>query len=261
MKNITNQLLSRSLVFVLSLVTLGLSTSYAQIGSLGIYGSAPEAVWSNVRYARLDPDVPPWAESDGSEYIMPLNGHKNFNFYYVPGGNGFLGGGNYKISYWNASLTTRYGEYEYVTYSPNSDYTNGIQVRAFNDPPSSGHFLGIHANVYGYAPGGQTVVPLNNMSVTSTLGSYTDHARTNGNGYFSLYYADGFHPGTFLPSGDHWHIIIYGSQNGCTYFHYEDGTNNVWAPDTDPNSSGYYVSNAEMDMTSYIPILTCGSGD
>ena len=69
----------------------------AQIGNLGIYGTAPGPHATDcgaARYARLEiyPDI---TVEDGEawSYTLPLNGLGNFNFYYAPDGNGFLSGG------------------------------------------------------------------------------------------------------------------------------------------------------------------------
>ena len=236
-------------VMVISVFTLKVSPSYAQIGELGIYGSPTIAYRANVRYVRLEnyPGV-----EGGLNFILPVNGHKNFNFYYGPDGLSFLPGGGYKVTYLAADQTTAYG-YDIVSYSPNSGYTNGVAVRAFTDPPSTP--LGIHANVYGY-DSQNNVVPLKYLNVYASLGSVAEYSKTNGDGYFTIYYTHG-NLGGFLPYGDHWQITITGYQGGCTYGYTENGENVVWQPVTDPNSSYYYISGASRDLTSNIPTLSC----
>ena len=244
------KLTQRSFILVICMFLLGFSSSYAQIGQLGIYGAPTIIVRANVRYVRLE-DYPV-CECNFS-YTLPVNGHKNFNFYYTPDGMGFLPGGGYKVSYLAADQSTVYG-YDIVSYSPNSGHTNGVATRAFYDPPSTP--LGIHGTVYGYNSGNSSVAPINNLRVLSILGSEAEYSKTNGNGFFSLYYTHG-NTGGFLPAGDHWSVRITGYQDGCRYDYYESGDDVIWQPVTDPSSYGYYVDRSEMNLDPYIPILPC----
>ncbi len=137
-----------SLITLIGLILTVSISAAAQIGQLGIYGSAPEAYRSNVRYVLLQ-DYP---EFDGGLiYFLPVNGRSNFNFYYNPEGTGFLPTGTYKLTYLNGTLNTSYGD-DIVYYSANSGHTNGVQVRAFYNPPSTP--LGVHGVVKVYVPGG-----------------------------------------------------------------------------------------------------------
>jgi len=238
-------------LFLLSLLIFlfGIPRSYAQIGELGIYGSPTVIFRASVRYVRLEH----YPECEcGFFYTLPLNGHKNFNFYYNPDGPGsFLPGGGYKVTYLGADQTTAYG-YDIVSYSPNSGHTNGVAVGAFIDPPSSP--LGIHGTVYGYNSA-HAVIPLNNLNVSARLGSEVAYAKTNGNGFFSAYYTYG-NTATFLPTGDHWAVHISGFIDGCGYDHL-DNSSVIWQPLTDPTEYGYYVNGAEMNLDQFIPILEC----
>ncbi len=262
MKNTSIQLTGRFFVLVVSLIAIGFSPANAQIGNLGIYGSPVVTIRGNVQYARLDPDLPPNAECDGCEQILPLNGLKNFNFWYTPDGKAFLAGGSYKVSYWDANLTTRYGDYDYVSYSPNSTHTNGVQVRAFNNPPSTS--LGLHGVILVYDEN-NNVVPLPNADVTAipvfnqTFGGAS--VRSNGNGYFSFYYKQSGSPDLFLPvesslGSECYYLIISGSLGKCGYFHIDQLTQYVWAPSntTNPNSSTYFVDGAETVVDNIEPL-------
>jgi hypothetical protein len=252
MKNTYVQLTQRLFVLVIFMFLLGISQSYAQIGPLGIYGSAPESIRPYVRYVRLD-----FYPCTGCRTILiaPLNGLKNFNIYYTADGMGFLSGGGYKLTYVDASLTTSYG-YDIVTYSPNVGHTNGVQVRPFNiPPPFPTSPRGIHGIVNGYNAGG-SIVPLHDLTVLGSLGSDSQYTKTNGDGYFSLYYSYAI-PIGFLGAGDHRTLYITGGQDGCYYSYTLSGANVLWSPDTDPNSSSYYVSGAEMDLAGLIPTLPC----
>jgi hypothetical protein len=236
------------LLVAMSIIALSYVSSYAQIGTYGIYGSAPESIRSNTRFVELT-TYSGGSETPEVDYTLPVNGLKNFNFYYGSDGS-FLPGGTYKVTYKSLSLSLGY---DIVTYSPNSGHTNGVEIRAFNSPPSTPR--GIHGVVYGYNKTGSPVL-LHDLTVWGTLGMDTQYARTNGNGYFSIYYSNG-NPGGFLASGDHRYVYIAGSQDGCAYFYTVQGADIIWSPDTNVLSSGYYVSDAEMDVTSYIPTLSC----
>lgn len=252
-----------------------MSSTNAQIGELGIYGSAPTPASTpfpcgEPSYAQIH-HYPDYATGDGIpswSQTLPLNGLKNFNFFYTADGTGFLPGGlilgGYIVTYLNSSQVNCYGSGDIVSYSPNSGHTNGVQVRPFVPAPTGQPTpLGIHGLVYGYNSVG-AVVALHDLNVWGTLGTDTQYARTNGSGYFSIYYSNG-NPGGFLGAGDHRTVYISGDisgeisgdQRGCAYFYIVSGSNIIWAPDTNPSSSGYYVSGAEMDVTPYIPTLPC----
>lgn len=165
--------------------------------------------------------------------------------------------GGYIVTYLNSSQVNCYGSGDIVSYFPNSGHTNGVQVRPFVPVPAGQPTpLGIHGLVYGHNKIG-SVVALHDLNVWGTLGTDTQHAKTNGSGYFSIYYSNG-NPGGFLGSGDHRTVYISGPQDdGCSYFYIVSGWDIIWAPDTNPSSAGYYVSGAEMDVTPYIPTLPC----
>ncbi|CAN5365615.1 hypothetical protein BH10ACI3_BH10ACI3_21220 [soil metagenome] len=249
MKKDNIRIIQRFLILVVSIFLLGLSTTNAQIGQLGIYGSVPEASRSSIRYVLIETNP---AVDEGFSMIVPVNGLGNFNIYYSPDGMGFVPAGSYRIYYLNASRTTNYG-YDDVGYIPNSGHTNGVQVRAFNSPPSTPR--GIHGVVYGYNSLG-SVVALHDLTVWSYLGADSQYAKTNGAGYFSVYYANGI-VNEFLGTGDHRDVWITGSQDGCNYVGHVPGSDIIWSPDTNPSSPGYYVTNAEMDVTNLLAPLLC----
>lgn len=219
--NLSSKFTPHLILFVISLVMLSVTSLHAQIGSLGIYGSAPAGIQPNVFYARLDPDVPPWAQCEGCEQYLPLNGHKNFNFWYTPDGSGFLSPGNYKVSYWNESLTTQYGGYDYVYYPPDSTHTSGVQVRPFSSYVPEAPPRGIYGNITGFNRLGQ-VVALPNLTVTAALQAnpnYTASVRTNGAGFFSIYYRQESLQG-FLQPADfpaYYDVLITGTLGRCRY--------------------------------------------
>ena len=186
MKHSNLKLTTILFVTVFSCLTLFTIPINAQIGNLGIYGSAPEAVRQDVFYARLELDLPPQYGCESCAYDLPLNGRKNFNFWYGQDGTAFLTGGKYKVSYWNANLTTRYGNYDFVEYWPNGGNTNGVEVRPYNTVTST---RGIYGTVLGYDRNG-FIVPLPKLSVTAmpSWDAPSTSVRTNGDGFFSIYY-------------------------------------------------------------------------
>lgn len=247
--------LQKVLVLATSVFLLGLSQSFAQIGpspqatntpNYGIYGSAPTPAGTpfpcgTPEKATLNeyPEVDP-----GLNYTLPLNGSKNFNFYYTPDGNGFLSGGGYRVTYLNASGTNCYGSGDIVTYSPNSDHTNGVQVRPFNNPPATpygarGYFL---AKIPG--GGGATTPPTNAVAeLAHSAPFYLYKARTNGIGYVSIYYSS-YSPGTFLPGDAANDVRVSGilSFNNlkCTYT-FQEYDYVIWLP------PGGYLYNYDFD--------------
>ena len=68
-------------------------------------------------------------DEDPITITLPLNGYKNFNFYYTEDGNSFLSGGGYTVTYKNSSGTNCYGNSDFVVYNPNGSHTNGVAVR------------------------------------------------------------------------------------------------------------------------------------
>lgn len=233
-----------------SLFILNLIPTYAQIGNLGIYGSAPTAsptpfTCGDIRYARLEL-YPSDAEGDGIgwNYIIPVNGLKNFNFFYTADGTGFLSGGGYKVTYLNASQVNCYGISDVVYYRANAGHTIGVQVRPFNNPPATP--LGIHGIFRGYVPGGSgsTVALENALVFISYPGVPLIRAKTNGIGYYSIYYGNE-NPNVFVPPINNWSLLFQGYYNGCGYSHTYTGI--IWFPVTDPNSPAYYVNGAEWD--------------
>lgn len=252
-----------SMLFVLAIVCLTLFTSplNAQIGQtltsqLGIYGSAPEAIRSNVSYVRLDT----YPESEGGEIILPLNGAKNFNFFYNADGSGFLAGGSYKLGYWNATLTTRYGAYDFLLYSPNNEHTNGYKVRDLNILTGASVSLGIHGILLGYPLGGGTPVPIQNATVRTVpnKGGSTVTTRTNANGYFSSYYNNGAMSSFLSAYNVHWGFIINGSQNGCNYSYTNLLSDVIWTPNATVGDPYYYIGGADVEAN--IPVLNCLEG-
>ncbi len=214
---------------------------------------------SSVRFVRLQT----YPESESAlNYILPVNGLTNFNFYYKPDGDGFLSSGDYVVTYLGSNQTTSYG-YDIVTYAPNSGHTNGVQVRAFNSPPSNP--LGIHGVVYGQT--NEFIAPIPDALIFAvpyfTFGTFSVLARTKGNGYFSFYYknvASGENSTTFLPvfystspPREYYDFLISGSVNGCNFststnYHY------IWQPANTTNTSisNYFVADADSDVDSLV---------
>lgn len=239
MKNIKIRHLARSLVVVLSLFLLGLSTSQAQIGPslttpLGIYGSVPTDYRANTVYVHVEPN-----DTDNAiGYTIPVNGRSNFNLYYTHDGNGFLPGEHYTVSYLDSSKSLL--GYEVVNYTPNAKYTTGTQAStAFNNPPSTPR--GIHGYVLARIPGGGgATAPLYNaVAQVGDNQVYFNRVRTNGDGYFSIYYSTQY-PGQFLAPNSHYDLRISGTQDGCFYF-WEETDWAIWFPDEG------YIYGAEWD--------------
>lgn len=229
----------------------------AQIGTLGIHGCPPALYRENVRFVKLD-----FNEVDGvHNYILPVNGLRNFNFFYTPDGTGFLPKGGYTLTYLAANQSTVLG-YETVTHTPNSGNTLGTEVRPFNIP--QGYETtprGLHGIVLGNIGG--TTVPLQNAQIIGfPNGGPNVQTRTNGNGYFSIYYQNGT-SGTFLsPYSINWAIQISGTVNGCSYFRtIPVGDIAPWAPSNTgyPAEPSYYVSAAEVVVD--VPVITISCND
>ena len=253
-------MIQRLLVLVISIFSLGLSTSYAQIGDLGIYGSVPEDYRANTRYVKV--------ESNDTDYnygyTLPVNGLKNFNFYYSSSGYGFLPGQHYTVSYWNDSLTTMYAS-EIVNYIPNSGHTNGTQVStAFNSPPSTPR--GMHGRVYGRIGGVNYPFPNARVSTVPSLQNVTLDVTTNDDGYFYAYYQNG-NAKQFLPVHptilvEIYRVVITGTLNGCGFGSLVP-LDAEWAPYNSiyPNLSSYFVTDAELDVGDIVITPNGCSGD
>ncbi len=255
MKNLSVQLSKRLIVLAISLFLLGLSPLYGQIGYLGVYGSAPAAVRSNVRFVRIEDELQ-W--DPGFSYVMPVNGLTNFNFYYKPDGSGFLPGGDYKVTYLDSTKTVSYG-YDIVTYSPNNGHTNGVEVRPFNNSERMAP-RGMHGTFLGYVPnGGGSVAPIENATVSVVAGPYSVDVRINAAGLFSIYYTNET-PAQFLWNVQHWSLVVDGTQYGCTYqTTIPSNSMPFWHPSntTNPALETYYVESASVPV--YIPILSPSS--
>ncbi len=249
--------IGRAILLTAFCLILLFSTSYSQIGELGIYGSAPTPASTPFpcgppRYARIN-HYPDYGEGDGLpswSQTVPLNGLKNFNFYYTASGTGFLSGGpvlgGYIVTYLNSSQVNCYGSGDIVTYTPNSGYTNGVQVRPFNGSLTTP--LGIHGTVLARIPGGGGVTaPLKNA--IASVGPANSHkAITNGAGYFSIYYsliygADG----GFLPSSAVYYTRISGEYDKCTYT-WDDPLGSIYLIFGGPEEPIYYVFGADPDI-------------
>lgn len=269
MRNINIYLLRRLFVVVISILFFGVTSIYAQIGNLGIYGSAPTPestpfTCGEPRYARLSP-YPDLTAGEGIPstnwtYTLPLNGPKNFNFYYSSDGMGFLSGGGYSVTYLNSGNVNCYGNPDIVTYRNFGPHTSGVQVRPFNPPPPGGATtVGIHAIVRAMIPGGggTTTVPLEDATAYTITGGYLINARTNGNGYFSLYYGNA-NPNIFLPDINHPDVYIAGVYNGCTYTWFDPSP--LWEPESDPNSPAYYANEGAESNLGTINIASGSPG-
>jgi hypothetical protein len=253
MKNVRIQLLSSLFVLVITFLFIDLSTSYAQIGNLGIYGSVLPDYRTNARYVHIEN-----ADSTSFGYTIPVNGHKNFNFLYLKDGTGFLPGGTYSVSYLDASQSTLASET--VNYTPNSGHTNGTQVAtAFNDPPSTPR--GVHGRIYATIGGVNYLFPNATVTTVPSLQSVSVQVKTNDNGNFFTYYQNG-NARAFLPINtsigyEFYDLIVSGSLNGCTFSRYFD-LNADWHP-VDPSLSTYFVDWAEVDVGDlYVPANGCG---
>lgn len=235
-------------VLVMCIFSYGVSISHAQIGNLGIYGSVPTTNRTNTRYVHIEN-----ADTASIGYTIPVNGLKNFNFYYIKEGTGFLPGGSYSVSYLDSSLSTL--ATEGVNYTPNSGHTNGTQVAtAFNDPPSTPR--GLHGVFYGRIGG--VDYPFADAAVT-VVGHYLQteiHVRANATGYFDAYYQNGS-ANAFLPVDashyyqEYYNVIVSGNLHGCTFatiLPLDFGA--YWSPynTTNPSASSYFVTDAETDI-------------
>lgn len=271
MKNINIYFLRRLFVVAISIFFLGITSTLAQIGNLGIYGSAPTPAGTafpcgTPEYARIEPypdyaagdDFPSWSQT------LPLNGVKNFNFFYTANGQGFLSGGGYKVRYFNASQATCYGSGDIVTYSPNSGHTNGVQVRSFNPVPTGQPTpLGIYGTILVKIPGGGgATAPLENadVAVTDSIPALGWRAKTNGSGFFSIYYSSQ-NVLEFVPPDNVLHFYASGMYGGCPY---SLVLNNwvVWLPynTSDPSLASYYTTLADWEVV-WDPLTSTGGSN
>lgn len=263
MKSVKIQLIRRVLLVVISILTLGLSTSYTQIGDLGIYGSPPVSYRDNVRFVRLERY--PATGDNVLVQTLPVNGLKNFNFFYTPDGENFLPGGGYRVFYLGSDEVTVYG-YDIVSYSPNSSHTDGVKVRDFNSPPSTPR--GVHGYVWARING--IDYPFANANIVVYGESPENHhatLRANGNGFFDAYYTNGL-SGSFLPidpniEHEHYNMIVTGSLNGCAFGHVFNQLNAIcWPLNTnDPTQATYWVTDAEADVGNLILEANNCAGD
>lgn len=253
---------------------LSVSSVFAQIGpspaatntpNLGIYGSAPPPPQNGFpcgppRYANLElyPDPTQGEGLTSWNQILPLNGLKNFNFYYTADGAGFLSGGGYRVTYLNVNYENCYGLLgDIVTYSPNRLHTNGVQVRPFN----LGAYTtprGIHGVILARVPGGGgNTVPL--ADALASVGNGIYKAKTNGIGYFSIYYANSGTGNGFLPYASQYSDAKVTGFIGNCYYEWNDDVARVWVVNTLDNNPGYYVEGAEADIgTKIVSSLTPG---
>lgn len=244
------RMVQKLFVIAMSALTLGLSESYAQIGELGIWGCPPASYRDHVRRVKIEPN-----DTDAPiGYTIPVNGHKNFNFLLLQDGSAFLPAGHYTVSYWNADLTTLYGD-EIVNYLPNSGHTMGTKVRDFNIPPGYQTTpRGLHGIVYGRIGGVNYIFHDASVNVIGRTLHYVVNLRTNGDGYFSAYYTNGY-AGEFLRVNpiiggyERYDVIITGYLNGCGFSSYLP-IDAVWEPlnSVYPDMLTYFTWDAETDV-------------
>lgn len=236
------------IVIAITILTLGLSNVQAQIGDLGIYGSPPATYRDNVRFVRLERY--PATGDDVHVQTLPVNGLRNFNFYYAPDGRSFLPGGGYRVFYLGSDEVTVYG-HDVVSYAPNSGHTNGTKVRDFNSPPSTPR--GLHGRLLGRING--ILYPFPNAGITA-VGLYQSDpvtVFTNGDGYFNVYYQNG-DARKFLAvdptfGHEHYSLIVQGYFHGCSFSEYFP-LQALWEPYNAvyPALPSYFVDWAETDV-------------
>lgn len=246
---------TRLFVVIASVFLLSISNVSAQIGELGIYGSVPEGSRDSIRYVYLQTVM----AYDGSpDHFLPVNGLGNFNFYYEPSGQGFIPADTYRVWYFAANKTTNYG-YDTVSYSPNGGHTNGEEVRPFNDPPGTPR--GVHGIIYGRIGGVDYPIPNAQILALPSFqfGQFGVQSRSNGDGFFSLYYKNGY-GALFLPvyfqtspPAEYYNLSIQGSVNNCFFIrsYQYDALWQPYVPD-DPDSEHYFVTDAEFDWGNLI---------
>jgi hypothetical protein len=217
----------------------------------GIYGSAPTATATPFTCGtptKVNLQTYPVID-DGINITLPLNGYKNFNFYYTEDGNGFLAGGGYTVTYLNSSGTNCFGSGDIVSYSPNSSHTNGVQVRPFYGGLTTPR--GVHGIFLAKIPGGGgATTPLANATVSlGQSGYFPNKEKTNGIGYYSIYYSS-FNPADFFPYSPatyDWRVSgILGFDVKCTYSRDDRMGDVIWVP------LGGYIVGAEYDLGTII---------
>ena len=241
--------------FLLSFFLLA-ETTQAQVG---VFGGVPLFQDPTpVRYVRLQEYEANAETPNPINITIPVNGIKNYVHYYDQSGS-FIPGGRYKLTYLAADRITPVsvpgiGSTEGpFTYSPNARFTNGFQVRPTNSGANGA--LGIQGivNASQNINGSEVIAPLYDATVlvfdlqTNLIAT----GKTNGNGFFSIYYTNGSDK-NFVPLGFYYVTIIGQSSNQC---YYNSPVVNYFPDDSDPDSSSYYVMNARAVIQ--IPILNC----
>jgi hypothetical protein len=233
--NILNKVIS----FVLALIAWAACTSVIHAQSIpGIYGGGPLSELGTYRYVQFQ-------GASGDTYTLPLNGILNYVGYYIPSSGAFIPGGEYSVYYLNSAqaILASAGT---VTYSPNSGYTNGVEVSPPN--PGATGALGISGTftVEGTPFPGATVTLYNSsLDVIAT-------ATTNGDGFFSLYYGPSLSSGFgFVPAGSYQVTITYSSRRPprCI-IDYRASVSATYSPTntTNPTLSSFYVANAVTNL-------------
>jgi hypothetical protein len=211
----------------------------------GIYGGGPPSELGTFRYIQLQ-------GASGSTYTLPLNGILNYVAYYIPASGAFIPGGEYSLYYLNSAEKV-VGTAGTVTYSPNSEYTNGIEVSAPN--PGAPGALGIQGTftVGGYDFQGASV------RLVSGSNSTVATATTNGNGFFSLYYGNS--PATdsgFIAPGSYTVEInyIFREPPHCEES-YSANIPVTYAPSntSNPALASYYVTNAAVNLGTIVATI------
>jgi hypothetical protein len=213
---------------------------------VGVYGGVPPAVQAN--FSPVSARLTSTSLTPVITITLPLNGAKNYVFYYAPtstpAANRFLPAGSYRVDYINALGGTRLAGS--VTYAPGTTYLNGVQVP--NNPPNTpviAGALGIQGTVKQEVGGIQpeTIlprqVPIFNATVellSSTTGKLIESVPTNGNGFYSFYYTLGVNEFFVLP--DSYTVSV--TYNFGTLSQAVD-----YAPSTDPTSPDYFVLGAQ----------------
>jgi hypothetical protein len=204
--------------------------------------------------------------SSGASFseTLPLNGINNYVFYYLNSGNStgsFISGGTYQVNYLNSAGTV-VGSSSRFTYSPNSTFTNGVEVTPPNTggPPSA---LGIQGTAFAASSNN----PLVGAEVIITEGSsVVGIATTNGDGFFSVYYGLSQN----FVTGGTFSISIYKSiiSGPCVISYYSyDASGLTYSPDATPGPD-YYVQGAVTSLgaikvpffTIKLPAVQGGSG-
>ena len=167
---------------------------------------------------------------------LPLNGILNYVFYYQ--GTSFLPSGTYTVKYLNSAGTVIPGAGGgTVSYTTNSNYTTGVQVQPPN-PGATGP-LGIQATLQG-----DDKCPYF-ASVTLSGNGTSTIVKSNGNGFFSIYYTNG---GQFVPPGTYTLSVKNQFSIGNSNYKCSAQTTVTYAPAsvTNPADPNYFVKNAAV---------------